>query len=174
MVGGQLAEAAASCRATDLAGWNLVDHAQRLVGAHFSTYSVLHPWESPEVAFRRGRGFCTQYNGALGIILLELRLQAWLVYAPRVRFEDQPDWPLGHTWVRVRIDGDVRDVCARSLRNTAGRVHFEPTARVRRMNRTTRFLTTTGSFCAAIAAVVRGRLHRRPRPEWVEHRRDPS
>ena len=161
------------CRATDLRGWNLVDHAMRLVSAQFSTYSVLHPWESPEAAFRRGRGFCTQYNGALAIILLELKLQAWLVYAPRVRFDDQPDWALGHKWVRVRIDGDVRDACARSLHNAAGRVHFEPTDRVRRLNRSTRFITTTGSFCTAMADIVRARLHGRPRPEWVEHPRDP-
>jgi hypothetical protein len=174
VAGRQLAEAAAVCRATDLAGWNLVDHAMRLVSVQFSTYSVLHPWESPEAAFRRGRGFCTQYNGALAIILLELKLQAWLVYAPRVRFDDQPDWTLGHTWVRVRIDGDVRDACARSLHNTAGRVHFEPIDRVRRLNGTTRFITTTGSFCTAMADILRARLHGRPRPEWVEHPRDPS
>ena len=63
-----------------------------MVSARFSTYSVLHPWESPSGAFRRGRGYCTQYNGALAIILRELGLQAWLVYAARVRFDDQPDW----------------------------------------------------------------------------------
>ena len=52
---------------------------------------------------------------------------------------------VGHTWVRVRVDGDVRDVCARSLANSAGHVHFEPVGRVRKLNRTTRVLTTTGS-----------------------------
>lgn len=174
MAGRQLAEAAATCRATDLAGWDLVDHVMRLVSARFSTYSVLHPWETPEVAFQRGRGFCTQYNGALAIILHELGVQAWLVYTRRVRFDDRPEWPLGHTWVRVRIGMDVRDACARSLDNCAGHVHFEPMDRVRRMNRTTRLLTTTGSFGTAMADIVRARLHGRPRPEWVEHPRGPS
>ena len=174
VAGSDLTEAAAASRATELAGWNLVDHATRMVGARFSTYSVLHPWESPSAAFRRGRGYCTQYNGALAIILRELRLQAWLVYAPRVRFDDQQGWALGHTWVRVRVGGDVRDVCARSLDNSAGRVHFEPVSRVRKLSRTARWLTTTGSYGTAVAAIALARLHGRPRPEWVEHPRDPS
>jgi hypothetical protein len=174
VAGRELTDAAASCRATGLAGWDLVDHATPMVSARFSTYSVLHPWESPSAAFRRGRGFCTQYNGALAIILRELGLQAWLVYSPRVRFDDQPDWALGHTWVRARVEGDVRDVCARSLDNRAGRVHFVPIGRLWKLNRTARVLTTAGSYGAAVAAVVRARLHGRPRPEWVEHPRDPS
>lgn len=173
VAGRELTEAAAACRATGLGGWDLVDHATRLVGARFSTYSVLHPWESPAVAFRRRRGYCTQYNGALAIILRELGLQAWLVYARRVRFDDQPDWALGHTWVRVRVDGDVRDVCARSLGNRAGRVGFVPVGRVRRLNGTVRVLAATGSFGTAVVAMGLARLRGRPRPEWVEHPRDP-
>lgn len=174
MTGRELAAVAAACRATDRGGWDLVDHVVRVVGAQFTTYSVLHPWESPEIAFRRRRGFCTQYNGALATVLHELGLQAWLVYSPRVLFEDQPDWALGHTWVRVRVDGEVRDVCARSPDNRAGSVHFRPTDRVRRLDRITRLLTTIGSFGSAVAAIVRTRLHGLPRPGWVEHPRDPS
>lgn len=174
MAGRELTEAAAACRATGLEGWDLVDHATRMVSARFSTYSVLHSWESPSAAFRRGRGFCTQYNGVLAIILRELGLQAWLVYAPRVRFDDQPDWSLGHTWVRVRVDGDVRDVCARSLGNSAGRVRFVPIGRVRKLNRTARVLTTAGSYGTAVAAIALARLHGRPRPGWVEHPRRTS
>ena len=118
-----------------------------------------------------GRGFCTQYNGALAIILRELGLQAWLVYAPRVRFDDQPDWALGHTWVRVRVDGDVRDVCARSLANSAGRVHFEPARSSAEAEQDHSWLTTTGSYGMAVAAIALARLHGRPRPEWVERSR---
>ena len=167
----ELARAAAACRSTGLTEWELVDYATRLVGAHFVMYSVLRPWESPEVAFRRRRGFCTQYNGALALVLQRLGLQAWLVYATRVRFDDGPDWTLGHTWVRVRTAGEVRDVCARSLANSSGSVHFVPIGEVRELNRATRFLTTVASFGAAVAAITRARVLGRPRPQWVEHPR---
>jgi len=166
-----VAEAVAECRAANLTGWELVDYATRLVSAQFSTYSVLHPWASPEAAFRDRRGFCTQYNGALAVILRELGLDARLVYAARVRFEDRRDWPLGHTWVRVRLDGEIRDVCARSMDNQSGRVHFVPICPVRKLDRITRFLTTAGSFGTASAAITRSRLSGRPRPTWVEHPR---
>ncbi len=174
MAGRELTEAAAARRATGLARWDLVDHAARMVSARFSTYSVLHPWESPAAAFRRGRGFCTQYNGALAIILRELGSQAWLVYAPRVRFDDQPDWPLGHTWVRVRVDGDVRDDCARSLDNSAGRVHFEPIGRVRKLKQHHSLAHDDRFVWRDCGAVALARLHGRPRPEWVEHPRHTS
>ena len=168
-----MAEAAAECRAANLAGWELVEYATRMVSAQFSTYSVLHPWESPETAFRHGRGFCTQYNGALAIILQNLGFQAWLVYATRVRFDDRPDWAFGHTWVRVRVASEVRDVCARSAANSAGRVHFVPRGRVRELDWTTHLLTTVGSFGTALAAIAAARFHGQPRPEWVEHPRAP-
>jgi transglutaminase-like putative cysteine protease len=174
VVGRELDEAADGCRATGLAGWALVDHATRVVCEQFSTYSVLHPWESPSGAFRHRRGYCTQYNGALASILQELDVEAWLVYAPRVRFAEQPDWALGHTWVRVRAGGEVRDVCARSLGNTSGHVGFEPKGRVRRLGTTMRLLTTIGSSGTAATAIVLARLQRRPRPDWVEHPRSAS
>ncbi len=149
----------------------MVDCATRLISGQFSTYSVLHPWESPETAFLHGRGYCSQYNGALAIILQELGFQAWLVYATRVRFDDHQDWALGHTWVQVRVDGEVRDACARSVENRAGYVHFTPIHRVRMLNRPMRFLTTLGSYGTAVVAIVGARLLGQPRPEWVEHPR---
>lgn len=169
----ELAEVAEACRATNLAGWELVDHVTRVVSAQFSTYSVLHPWDSPEVAFRHGRGFCTQYNEALATILRKLGLQAWLVYATKVHFDDRPDWALGHTWVRVQVAGEVRDVCARSVNNRAGRVHFVPIGRVRKLGKMMRFLTTLGSFGTAVAAIARARIRGQPRPGWIEHPRAP-
>src|SRR3954464_7288718 len=114
--------AVGECRSTGLAGWELVDFATRLVCARFSTYSLLHPWESPAAAFRRGRGFCIQYNGALARLLDELGFRVRLVYAARVRFDDLPEWRLGHTWLRVQVGSEVRDVCARTLRNAPGHV----------------------------------------------------
>ena len=169
-----IAEAATECRSTGLAGWELVGYATHLVSLQFSTYSLLHPWESPAVAFRRGRGFCTQYNGALAILLNELGFRVRLVYATRVRFKDQPEWRFGHTWLRVQAGGELKDVCARSLGNTPGRVQFTPMSRVRDAGRVETLLSTLGSFGAAVCAITAARIRGKPRPEWVEHPRPPS
>jgi transglutaminase-like putative cysteine protease len=119
----------------------------------FTTYSVLHVWERPETAFRRRRGFCTQYNGALAQILRRLGFDAWMVYAARVRFDDNPEWTLGHTWVRVRLGAEVRDVCARSASNRPGSVGFAWASRVRRLGPVVRVASGAGTAAAAFAAV---------------------
>lgn len=167
-----IAQAVEECRSTRLTGWQLVDYATRLVSERFSTYSVLHPWEPPASAFRHGRGFCTQYNGALRLLLQDLGFRPRLVYAARVRFPDAPNWRLGHTWIRLTLGGEQRDVCARSSLNAAGRVGLEPLTPVREAHRVLTFFTTTGSFVAAVTAIAHARLRRRARPYWVEHPRD--
>jgi hypothetical protein len=164
-------EAVATCRASGLSGWALVDEAARLVSLQFATYSVLHPWESPDKAFRQRRGYCLQYNGALATILQQLGIGAWLVFAERVHFDDGPDWSLGHTWVRAGIESEVRDVCARSADNRSGCVHFTPIGPVRKLGGAVRVASAMGSYGAALAAVTRARLRGEPRPEWVEHPR---
>jgi len=166
--------AVAICRETGLAGWPLVDYVTRLVCVQFSTYSLLHPWESPAVAFRRRRGFCSQYNGALAILLQELGFEVRLVYAAHVRFDDRPDWRLGHTWVRVRVGGQVKDLCARSLENTPGRVHLTPVSPVREARKVATLASTLGSFGAAVSAIAIARLRGQARPGWVEHPRPPQ
>lgn len=166
-----IAAAAAACRATGHTGWELVDRAASLVHARFTTYSVRHPWECADTAYRRRRGYCTQYNGALAVLLRRLGFDAWLVCAARVRLHDDPGWTLGHTWVRVRVDGEVRDVCARRSANRAGDINLTPVGAVRPLGRATRVLSTAGTHLAALAAVLGSRWHHRPRPEWVEHPR---
>ena len=167
-----LTEAATAISVAEVSGWELVDYATRLVSTHFETYSVLHPWESAETAFGHRRGYCTQYNGALAIILRELSLDAWLVYAARVHLGDRPDWVLGHTWVHVRLNGEVRDVCARSAHSRAGHVGFVPASPVRKLGVIARCLAALGSYGAAVTAVIQAGLHGQPRPDWVEYRRD--
>ncbi len=166
-----LTEAVAACRAGGGTGWDLVDYATRLVNARFETYSVLHPWECPAAAFRRRRGSCTQYNGALAAILRELGFPAWMAYAWRVRLDDRSDWSLGHAWVQVRVGTEVRDVCARSARNEPGQVHFEPVGPVHTMGAAAYVAGTLGSFVVAVAAVGRARLRGHPRPTWVDRPR---
>ena len=172
MTEGSLAGAVSTCRRSGAAGWDLVDQASRLVHDRFTTYSVLHVWERPENAFRRRRGFCTQYNGALGQILHRLGFDAWMVYTARVRFDNNVEWTLGHTWVRVRLDGEVRDVCARSTSNRPGSVGFICLSRVRRLGPVARVASCAGTAVAAFAAVLLARFRGQARPRWVEHARD--
>jgi transglutaminase-like putative cysteine protease len=159
------------CRRSGAAGWDLVDQASRLVHDRFTTHSVLHAWEQPETAFRRRRGYCTQYNGALAQILRRLGFDAWMVYAARVRFDDDAEWTLGHTWVRVRLDGDVRDVCARSASNRPGFAGFICLGRVRRFGLVSGAASGAGTAAVAFAAVLLARFRGQQRPRWVEHTR---
>jgi hypothetical protein len=171
---GSLAEAVRHCQDSATTGWDLVDHACRLVHDRFTTYSVLHVWESPETAFRRRRGFCTQYNGALAQMLHRLGFDTWLVYSPRVRFRDDDTWTLGHTWVRVRLDGEVRDVCARDGGNHVGHVGFTYGSRSRPLGPASKAVTSLGTALTASAALLMARLRGRARPRWVEHARRDS
>jgi hypothetical protein len=168
---GSLAGAVSTCRRSGAAGWDLVDQASRLVHDRFATYSVLHVWERPEAAFRRRRGYCAQYNDALAQILRRLGFDAWMVYSARVRFDDNAEWTLGHTWVRVRFEGDVRDICARSASNRPGSAGFICLGRVRRLGPVARVASGAGTAAAAFAAVLAARLRGQDRPRWVEHAR---
>jgi hypothetical protein len=132
-----LEEAAEACRRTGLTGWDLVSYAQQLAAWKF-TYSRLNTWESPSRAFERGRGFCQQEALALRQIYDRLGLEARPVYATRCRFGpkvvDGIPWKggnSGHTWLRVKVGGDERDVCPGSVTNRPGRVHFEILSPVR-------------------------------------------
>jgi hypothetical protein len=171
MAEGSLAGAVSACQRRGATGWGLVDQASRLVHDRFTTYSVLHVWEQPETAFRRRRGYCTQYNGALAKILRRLGFDAWMVYAARVRFDNNAEWTLGHTWVRVRLNGDVRDVCAHSASNRSGSVGFSCLGRVRRLGPMARVTSGAGTAAIAFAAVLLARLRGQERPRWVEHAR---
>lgn len=111
-------------------GTALVERARQLVAARFAEYSVLHPWESPATAYRRGRGYCLQYNGLLYQVLRELGVDCRFVSAARVRVHNDPSWRGGHAWVRVRRDGVILDVCAHLGTDGPGRVRFTPLTRV--------------------------------------------
>jgi hypothetical protein len=78
---------------------------------------------------------------------------------------------LGHTWVQVRLDGEVRDVCARSAGNRPGSVGFICIGRVRRLGPVARVASGAGTAVAAFAAVLAARLRGQGRPRWVEHAR---
>jgi len=125
-------DAVAACRSTDLAGWELVAYAQRLVARKF-TYSRLNTWDTPARAFKRGRGYCEQQALALKAIYDALGIQTRPVFALRCAFPskivDGVRWSggvSGHAWLRVGIGDKVRDVCSGSVENMPGRTQFQP------------------------------------------------
>lgn len=121
-----LDDAVRACRLTGLQGWDLVAYAQQRVARKFVIYSTRNLWDTPARAFEYGIGYCTQYNLALKHILDRLGFDTEAVFAWKVRVLTDPDWTMGHTWLRVNVKGEVREVCAGHIDNVPGRVHFEP------------------------------------------------
>lgn len=149
-----LADAAAAARASGLEGWELVAYAQNLVYRKFRIYSLRNPWDSPARAFERGMGYCQQYNLALQELLSQLGFESRAVYATSV-LVPQPDGSLhaiGHTWLKVRIGDEERDVCAGAATNRPGVVHFELASEVRPLDPLARFFGHLGSVVLGIRA----------------------
>jgi hypothetical protein len=169
-----LDDAVAACRRSGLTGWELVTYAQHLVYRKFTCYSCRNLWDTPAAAFRRCMGYCTQYNLALKQILERLGFDVQAVLSFKVRVTDQPDWAMGHTWLRVRVDGEVRNVCAGHADNLPGSVNFTPLAPVWRGNDFVFTLTRLGLilFCGVLEwrAVLTGQ----PAPGWMFQRRQHS
>jgi hypothetical protein len=137
-------DAVAACRRSGLQDWELVAYAQQLVARKFSIYSTLNLWDPPGRAFIYGAGYCTQYNLALKRLLDRLGQQTEAVFAVKTRIFDNPDWAMGHTWLRVTINGETRDVCAGRVSNTPGHVNFTPLSQVHTGHPFTLFLTHLG------------------------------
>lgn len=159
-----LADAVEACRRSQLRGWDLVTYAQQLVASKFS-YSRLNPWDTPSRAFERGLGYCEQQTLALKYIFDRLGIASRPVFALRCRFPakvvDGAMWPGGvsaHTWQRVRIGNDERDVCTGSVLNTPGVTQFEILSPVNTWYRWQRPFTRLGSV---IENIRRDRAARR-------------
>lgn len=160
-------DAVAASRATGLAGWPLVTFAQVLVYDNFRAYSCRNLWDTPAGAFHRGMGYCTQYNLALKQIFDRLGIASEAVFSLHVRVADRPDWTMGHTWLRVTIDGDERTVCAGRAGNLPGSVHFTPLAPVRRGRLPVLLVAHLGMilFCGYLE--WRSLLTGQPLPAWM-------
>jgi transglutaminase-like putative cysteine protease len=167
-----LDDAVAACRRSGLQGWELVTFAQRLVYRKFRCYSCRNLWDTPAQAFRRGMGYCTQYNLALKQILERLGFDVRAVFSLKVRVADAPEWTMGHTWLRVRVAGEQRDVCAGHADNLPGRVNFVPVAPVLPGNAFVFTLTHLGmiGFCGVLE--WRALLSRGERPDWMFQARE--
>ena len=160
-------DAAEACRQSGLQGWDLVAHAQQLVNQKFTWYSTRNLWDTPARAFEHGMGYCTQYNLALQQLLDRLGFETQVVFCPRVRVLDDPDWAMGHTWVRVRLDGEERDVCAGRAENLPGRNHFEPLLPVLPGNGSIMLLTHLGVILLCGGLEWWGLLPGQSAPEWA-------
>jgi hypothetical protein len=164
-----LNDAVATCTRSNLADWELVLFAQRLVYRKFAYYSCRNLWDTPAQAFRFGMGYCTQYNLAFKRILEQLGIKTQVVTSFKVRVRDNPAWSMGHTWLRVTVRGEVRDVCAGHTDNLPGQVNFSPEAPVWAVGDTVLFLLHLGMipFCGYLE--WRSLLLRRPLPGWIFH-----
>ena len=160
-------DAVAACQRTSLQGWELVGYAQQLVCRKFAYYSTRNLWDTPARAFAHGMGYCTQYNLALKQILDRLGFETEAVFSLRVRVLDDPSWTMGHTWLRVTVDGETRDVCAGRAGNAPGRVHFMPLAPVLHGNDAIFLLTHLGMipFCGFVE--WKGIVVDRQEPGWT-------
>ncbi|MDX1612797.1 MAG: hypothetical protein R3300_00730 [Candidatus Promineifilaceae bacterium] len=165
-----VADAVAASRASQLSDWELVAFAQRLVNEKFVFYSLRNLWDPPGRAFAYGMGYCTQYNLALKQILDRLGVANRAVYAFPVQVLDNPAWRMGHTWLRVQVGDEERDVCAGRPGNAPGRVHFRPLGTVREGNGPLLFLTHLGTILVSGASEWRSVLTGRPAPPWALRR----
>jgi hypothetical protein len=160
-------DAVAACQRAGLSGWDLVTYAQTLVYHKFIHYSCRNLWDTPAWAFRRGMGYCTQYNLALKAILDRLDVETQAVFSLRVRVDDNPAWTMGHTWLRVTIDGETLDVCAGHRDNGPGQVNFAPLTPVWPGNRIFLLLTHLGMIGFAGWLEWQALLSGRPLPGWM-------
>jgi hypothetical protein len=162
-----LDDAVAACRRSGLGGWDLVTFAQRLVYRKCTHYSCRNLGDTPAQAFRRGMGYCTQYNLALQQILERLGFETQAVFSLKVRVVDEPNWAMGQTRLRVRVGGEVRDVCAGHADNLPGRGNFAPVAPVWPGNNLVFLLTHLGMiiFCGFLE--WRAALTGQPLPAWM-------
>ncbi|MGR0218709.1 hypothetical protein [Agromyces sp. ZXT2-6] len=129
-------DAMTKASATGLDGWELVGFVQHLAARKFD-YSRRNPWDTPARAFERGMGYCQQQALALREIYGRLGIEARPVHARSCHFPagevhgmPEPAGIRGHVWLRVRVDGEERDVCCGDEGNTPGNVHFTILSRV--------------------------------------------
>ena len=160
-------DAITACRRTRLKDWSLVAHAQKLVYRKFTIYSTRNVWDSPARAFAHGMGYCTQYNLALKQILDGLGFETRAVFSLKVRDLGDSRWTMGHTWLRVTIDGQTRDVCAGHLQNTPGHNRFVPLWPVLPGPKPLLFLTHLGLILLSGFVEWKAALTGRSAPYWT-------
>jgi hypothetical protein len=155
------------CKRTNLQGWELVDFATRLVHDKFRIYSVRNLWDTPALAFKYGMGYCTQYNLALAQLLRRLGFAVQPVFTLEIQSDSDPEWQMGHTWLQVAVDGEMRDVCAGHAENKAGAVDFRPLSKVYPGTPPALLASHLGVIWFAGVLEWRALLTGRARPVWM-------
>jgi hypothetical protein len=158
-----LDDAVEACLRTRLQGWDLVAYAQHLTARKF-TYSRLNPWDTPSRAFERGMGYCQQQALSLKKIYDGLGITARAVYALKCTFPPavvdgmpSPGGTVPHSWLRVKIGEEEKDVCPHSLTNKPGVVDFEIHSEVRPLHPLIRPFSHLGSVMENILRDRRAR-----------------
>jgi hypothetical protein len=122
-----IADAVNRCRESGLQDWQLVAYAQNLVARKMS-YSRTNPWDSPAVSFQQGQGYCMQQSQALEQIYRALKIPCRLVYADQCRFwsaDFTHTVVISHAWLKVKLNGEEKDVCPGSITNFPGFTDFD-------------------------------------------------
>lgn len=120
-------QAAQQLKASGKTGWELVEAARALVAERMA-YCRRNSFDIHTRAFERGYGYCQQQAYALADLLTRLEFNAWVVGAMRNKFADGR--LTGHAWVRVSLDGQVRDIDSIAYDRQAGRIDFTPVTNV--------------------------------------------
>jgi hypothetical protein len=160
-------DAIATARRSGQRGWALVAFAQRLTRRKFAIYTTRNVWDSPARAFEHGMGYCTQYNLALKEILDGLGFDTRAVFCFKVRDLDDERWTMGHTWLRVTINDEVRDICAGDSQDTTGRNRFVPLWPVLPGPKPLLLLTHLGLILFAGFVEWKAIVSGRPAPYWT-------
>lgn len=107
-----------------------VENARKLVITRMQ-YCRRNSFDSYEIAFERGYGYCIQQAQALAHLLTKLNLTAYVVQATENRF---PDGSVGgHAWVRVETEAWTKDVDATNVSLESDRLTFVPLNEVTRL-----------------------------------------
>ena len=127
---------------TNLEGLDLIEEARLLVKERM-VYCRRNSYDSYQKAFIRGYGFCQQQAFALSKILEELNFNAVPVQAMQTKF---PDGNIGgHSWVRVRFNGQDLFIDPIYYNPENREVTFTPLSEVTEFSRFFRVLSGWGS-----------------------------
>ena len=151
----ELCDAVNACNNTKLTGWDLVKYVNCLVNKNMK-YSVEIPFTSYKKAFRIGKGYCVQQAFCVRDILRELGYTVQVVYCRKAVFKSTNTLS-GHTWCRVCVDHQEKDVCTCHSDNYPGNTNFTPISKVKEYSG----LIAVAGYLGSIPVCLKRRFIRR-------------
>jgi len=138
----------------NLSGWKLVEFSQHLV-AEKMAFSLCNNFDMPDRAFERGMGYSWQQASALKEILDHFDVESRMVHSSEVNMPADTLYGVkvsprktGHIWLKVKIDGEEKDVCPGNIENVPGVVHFTNVEEVKDFGEITEVFSYIGSAWA--------------------------